>query len=61
MNYKAFASKREAMVEIAKMRGWDRPHIAYIYQPEHPLATRAGNIIVIQTGKAYLRESGYVQ
>ena len=61
MNYKAFTSKHEAMVEIAKMRGWERPHIAYIYQPEHPLASRRGNIIVIQTGKKFLREDGYVR
>ena len=61
MDYKAFTSKAEAMTEIAKMRGWKRPHIAYIYHPEHPLASRKGNIIVIQTGDKFLRESGYIR
>ena len=61
MTYKAFATMAEAMIEKAKMRGWT-VKVKYIYMPEHPLASRAGNIRVLECNRRkYLREDGYVR
>jgi len=61
MDYHVFATKAAARHGLGTMLGWNRPRIAYIYWPEHALATRRGNIIVIQTGDKFLRSDGYVR
>ena len=62
MDYKVFGSRYEAKNTMAKMRGWDRVRVAYVYWPDHSLATRRGNILVIKVGDdKYLREDGYVR
>lgn len=65
MDYMVFRTRKEALEEIADMRGWDAK-IAYIPWPEHPLATRRGNVIVIECDhhgneRKYLREDGFVR
>ena len=61
MDYLVFATKAEASRELDQMRGWVKAHIAYVYWPDHPKATKAGNIIMIRTGDKFLRDDGYVR
>lgn len=65
MDYQVFKSKEEAKAEIKKMRGLNAK-IGLIVWPEHSLATRRGNVIVIECERRgneckYLREDGFVR
>ena len=61
MNYQTFKTRKQAKMEIAKMRGWAaRPR--HFYLPEDPNANHEGYAWVIECdGRLYLRADGYVR
>jgi len=62
MDYQVFESLKKARQEVEKMRGWDSVKVTLLYYPDHPLATRKGNIITIQVDDhMFLRKDGYVR
>lgn len=67
-DYQVFASRKAAQAEIARVAGWNA-RIVYIPWKDHSLATKRGNVIVIQCHYpghhkdewGYLREDGFIR
>jgi hypothetical protein len=66
--FATFRTRREAQAAADAMKGWPSPGVDRLFYPDHPLATRAGNVWVVTATKGittgtskYLREDGTVQ
>ena len=61
MDYQTFKTRKDALAEIEKMRGWDaKPK--QLFLPGDENANRNDNAWVIQCdGNKYLRKNGYVR
>lgn len=65
MDYQVFDSRKAAQEEIDRMLGWDTRIVLFPW-PDHPLATKRGNVFVIEcerhgNERKYLREDGFVR
>jgi len=66
MTYKVFRTRHDAQTAADQLVGWPNPAVDRVYWPEHPLATRAGNIWIVTANKdtktqsVYLRADGSV-
>ena len=61
MDQQTFKTRKQAVAEIEKMRGWDAKPVK-LCLPDSPDADKDGNAWVIQCdGNKYMRKDGYVR
>ena len=60
MDYKGFATRKEAQAEANKMRGW-RTKVVLIFAPNHPKAKNDLVWVIQCDSSKYLREDGFVR